>query len=63
MPYEPGQKSFGEKIRISREALGLSQGKLAEGINIDINTLGRWEMDKRKPEKKYLKRLDDIFSI
>jgi transcriptional regulator with XRE-family HTH domain len=61
MPYEPEKKSIGEKIRIAREALGLTQGQLAKAIQIDKTTLWGWEISRRQPAQKYLERLSDFF--
>jgi transcriptional regulator with XRE-family HTH domain len=61
VPYPPGQKTIGEKIRFSREALGLTQEQLAEGIQVDNTTLWGWEIGKRRPALKYLIRLDAFF--
>ncbi|MCL5966188.1 MAG: helix-turn-helix domain-containing protein [Deltaproteobacteria bacterium] len=62
MPYEPRPRTIGERIRIFREVLGASQAQLADYLQVDISTLGRWEMNRRKPASKYLDRLSEFFA-
>jgi transcriptional regulator with XRE-family HTH domain len=61
VPYDPAHRPIGEKIRLSREALGLTQRQLAKTMHIDKTTLWGWEIGRRKPAQKYLDRLNDFF--
>lgn len=42
--------TFGEKIRDSRKAKGLTQKQLAENINAKHNSVSDWENNKNKPD-------------
>jgi len=45
----PVVKTLGEKIATSRRLLGLTQEELAHRLDIDPDTLRRWEKDKSRP--------------
>ena len=53
-------KTFGEKIVISRQLLGITQKELAHHLGIDPSTLGRWERGESKPSKELLKKLNTL---
>ena len=42
VPYDPAWTA-GERLRAVREALGLSQKKLANALGVDEGTVARWE--------------------
>ena len=46
----------GSRLREQREVLGMSQEKLAEEVNVHVNTIRRWEQGKQVPDvaKLYL---------
>ena len=60
-PYNPSDKTTGEKIVACRRFLGLSQKRLACHLGIDPFTLGKWERDKRLPPERVLKDLTTFF--
>lgn len=41
--------SFQKELRERRKALGLTQGELAEALNVTLLTVSRWERGDRKP--------------
>jgi transcriptional regulator with XRE-family HTH domain len=62
--YDPIKEpeSFGEKLKIRRLKLGLSQRKLATIFGIDPGTLGSWEGGRHKPTKESRELIDRLFS-
>jgi len=44
---------LGEKIRIARKSLGISQKELAELLGVSTQTIGNWERGKSQPQPKY----------
>lgn len=44
-----------------RKTLGLSQGKLADTVGCERDTIRRWEKGTSKPQSRYKKRLNEIF--
>jgi transcriptional regulator with XRE-family HTH domain len=53
--------SLGEKIKIYRQALGLSRRALARELKIDPTTLARWERGKSRPLKVLLEKYRHLF--
>jgi len=62
LPYLSTAKTLGDRIRRAREALGLSQRKMARKLGIDPTTIERWESGKGTPSKGLLERLDRFIS-
>lgn len=56
-------KMIGEKLKELRESLGLSRKAIAELINKDQTTYGKYELGKREPDSETLKKLADIFRV
>lgn len=54
---------IGEKIKLLREKLNLSQEDLAISIGVTPNTISRWETTKYKPKIDDLEKLATLFSI
>ena len=48
VPYDPN-RSFGERLRAIRTALGLSQEQLAKRAGLDESTVSKWEREEHKP--------------
>jgi transcriptional regulator with XRE-family HTH domain len=48
-PYTPG-RPLGERLRVAREARGLSRRRLATLVRVDESTLWRWEQGMRTPK-------------
>ena len=61
VPYVPTE-SFSERLRIRREALGLSQRKLAKLLNKDVTTLAGWETGKHRPTRKSRTEVEAFFT-
>ena len=55
--------SLGSKIIAFRKQKGLSQGELAEMLNIHQSMVTRWEKDKVQPRPESLNRLAEILGI
>ena len=53
--------SIGERIRIERERLDLSQEELAKKLEINSEMIVNWELGKNYPLRKYQFKLCDIF--
>ena len=54
-------KNLGEKIKVYRHTLGLSQKELARQIEIDPSTIGNWEKNKSNQTKKLYEKLKVFF--
>lgn len=52
-----------EKIKQERERIGISQKRLAELLNVDMQTVWRWENGSRSPRDKMKQKLADIFGV
>jgi len=62
IPYDTKAKTLGEKIKTYRLVLGFSQKKLANLLGIDVSTIGHWEREKNRPQKRHLKKLTTFFN-
>ena len=61
-PYDTKAKTLGEKIKTYRKFFGLSQKKLSNLLGIDVSTIGHWEREKNRPQKRHLKKLNTFFN-
>ncbi|MBQ7578589.1 MAG: helix-turn-helix transcriptional regulator [Synergistaceae bacterium] len=52
----------GKRLREQREILGLSQEKLAERIDVHVNTIRRWEQNKQVPDATKLNLLAEALN-
>jgi transcriptional regulator with XRE-family HTH domain len=50
----PNREGVGRRVKRKREALGLSQGELAERLGVSASVVWRWESGHRKPQGTYL---------
>ena len=57
------RKSLGEKLRNLRESYNLSQGQVAEALNIDRSTYTNYELDKTRPNLESLVKISRIFNV
>lgn len=55
--------TFGEKIRESRKAKGLTQKQLADKIGAKHNSVSDWENNKNKPDPDTIEILCGVLSI
>lgn len=56
-------KQLGNKIRVTREAKGISQEELAERSNLSVNQIGRIERAERSPNLTTLLKVCNGLSI
>lgn len=42
------ESGIGQRLRELREAAGLTQSEAAEGLNVALQTISRWELEKRR---------------
>jgi transcriptional regulator with XRE-family HTH domain len=52
--------TFGQKLRVGREAKGFSQAELARKINSHHSIIGKYERDEVKPTIDVVKKLADV---
>ena len=52
--------SLSERLRVCREALGLSQKNMAKALGVDESTLAGWEIGKVRPTKKSQQIIKDF---
>lgn len=55
--------TLGEKISLLRGAANMSQGDLAEKLNVSRQSISKWETDASVPDLDKLILLSDLFSI
>lgn len=53
---------LGDKIKLLRKELNISQEKLAEKLNVSPSTIAMYETNKRQPNYEILLKLSDIFN-
>jgi DNA-binding transcriptional regulator YiaG len=58
----PPATSLGDRLTQRREGQGLSQKELACALEVDPNTLARWERKQRVPTGKFRVRVDRFLS-
>ncbi|MCI9585669.1 MAG: helix-turn-helix transcriptional regulator [Bacilli bacterium] len=54
---------YGDRIKLERNKLNLSQEKLAEKLNVQKSTVSNWELNKAQPSYEKLKELATFFGI
>ncbi len=54
-------ETMGEKIKLLRKGLKLSQTELAERLNVSQDTVSLWENNKSKPDADTIIKLCKIF--
>jgi len=63
IPTTPTEEiSLGEKIRIARKALDMSQKELAESFGVSTQTIGNWERCKSQPQTKFQEQIEQFFA-
>ena len=53
----------GEKIRIARKKAGLSQGELADRLDVTRSLIGQYERGVRNPKPSTIQRIADALGI
>lgn len=54
---------FGDNLRNLRIARGLTQMQLAEGIQTSQAAITAWELSKREPDFKTIRKIADYFNV
>lgn len=57
----PARMLIGAKIRSYRKAKGVTQAALAEALDCEVTTLGRYERGDHSPDGEQLMKLADFF--
>ncbi len=55
--------TLGEKIKNKRHAMGFSQEKLSQEMNVSRSAIAKWEIDKGIPDIPNLIKLTIIFNV
>jgi transcriptional regulator with XRE-family HTH domain len=55
--------TVGQRLKVLRELLGLSQKEFAEKIGVHWMTVSRYELGKSKPKWDFLKRVMETFNV
>jgi DNA-binding XRE family transcriptional regulator len=53
--------TYAEKIKKLREVILISQGELADILNVSVVTVNRWENDRFEPTIKIKRKLQELF--
>jgi DNA-binding XRE family transcriptional regulator len=53
--------TYAEKIKKLREVMLISQGELADILNVSVVTVNRWENDRFEPTIKIKRKLKALF--
>ncbi len=53
--------TYAEKIKKLRDVMFISQGELAEILNVSVVTVNRWENGKFEPTIKIKRKLNELF--
>ena len=52
---------LGNKLKISRNKLGLTQQQLSEKLNVSVSTIGMYEQGRREPDLNTIIEISNIF--
>lgn len=55
--------AVGKRIRAARKAKGLNQGELADKLGVSLDTISRWETEKRQPRSDDLTNLSQVLNV
>ena len=53
----------GERIKATRELVGMTQAELAEKLGVSYQSISQWERDVRKPKIKTIYRIADAMNV
>jgi len=62
-PSQRPRTTFGERLHVAREALGLSQTQVAEKLGISQASYGAWERDPVALRPDQIEKLTEILNI
>jgi len=57
------EKTFGEVIRAERELMCFTIEEAAKLLKVDRTTLYAWETNKRKPHKRHIREIAELYAI
>lgn len=60
--YTDATSTFGDRLGLAREAMGLSQADLAHRIGVKLQTLRNWEDDRAEPRANRLQMLAGLLN-
>lgn len=55
--------TFGDRLALAREGLGLQQADLAQRIGVRVKTVRDWEQDRSEPRSNRLQMLAGILNV
>lgn len=61
--YSDETSTFGDRLTLAREALGLDQPTFARRIGIKVQTLRNWEEDRSEPRANRLQMLAGMLNV
>lgn len=61
--YTDETSTFGDRLVLAREAMGLAQAQLAHRIGIKLQTLRNWEEDRSEPRANKLQMLAGMLNV
>jgi len=63
VPFRLDSLSVGERLRLTRMLLGLSQRELARKLGVDPSTVRKWEAGKSAPARHHVASIDEILKL
>ncbi len=61
--YSDESSTFGDRLVLARDALGLSQKQLADRLGVKLKTLRHWEEDRAEPRANKLVMLAGMLNV
>jgi HTH-type transcriptional regulator, cell division transcriptional repressor len=61
--YSDNTSTFGDRMTLAREALGLDQESLAEKLGVKLKTLCNWEENRAEPRANRLQMLAGVLNV
>jgi HTH-type transcriptional regulator, cell division transcriptional repressor len=61
--YSDTTSTFGDRLVLAREAMGLGQGQLARRMGVKLQTLRNWEEDRAEPRANRLQMLAGMLNV
>ena len=61
--YSDATSTFGDRLALAREAMGLSQEQLAQHVGVKLQTLRNWEDDRAEPRANRLQLLAGMLNV
>ncbi len=61
--YSDETSTFGDRLVLAREAVGLTQAQLAGRIGIKVQTLRNWEEDRSEPRANKLQMIAGMLNV